>query len=115
MENAQQLGATADQVAGDANGAVAHAAQQLAEVGQYLQQVRDICENSTQTAAVLLGENHSGVEPITGSAAQVTEAVLQVQGMLTQLDLEIDGLTGVINAHAEMMRDIAGRAMGGGA
>lgn len=113
MENAQHLHESVGEVTNDAIGAGGLAVDGLDTVGQGIQRVQEIIENSTQTAAMLLGENHPGVETITGSAATVSERVIALHGQVEALRAEINGLDGLVLAHGDVIRSIAERAMGG--
>lgn len=115
MENAQQLAESAGQVTQDAIGANTAAASAIDNVAQNLERTRQICEESTSTAAMLLGEGHAAVGTIVGSAGTVTDAVLNVQNQAEALRAAIIDLDQLVIAHADVMISCAQAAMGGGA
>lgn len=114
MKNAQMLREAAGQVVQDAIGASTATAESIEAAGQNLARVQGICEESTSTAAILLGEGHSAVQAIVGSAANVTEKVIAIQGMLQNVKVAIIELDALVTAHGGTMQQAAERAMGGG-
>lgn len=116
MENAQQLYGLGGQLVEEGSAAATSAATGLDTIRQDLQRVTEICENSTQQAALLLGEGHNGVGVIVGSAAVVAGKVDGALALIGQLVDEIN--TAVIQSvlsHGEVMRNTANSAMGVGA
>jgi len=113
MENALHLRETAGEVTNDAMGAATSSVEGLDTVAAGMQQVKEVVENSTQTAALLLGEGHPGVDVITGSAATVSERVQSLHEQIQALRAEINGLDGLVLAHGDVIRTVAERAMGG--
>jgi ABC-type transporter Mla subunit MlaD len=113
MDNARHLHESAGEVTNDAMGAATSAVEALDTVAAGMQQVKDVVENSTQTAAMLLGEGHPGVDVITGSAATVSEKVQSLHEQIQALRAEINTLDGVVLAHGDVMRTVANGAMGG--
>jgi hypothetical protein len=111
-ENAQQLIQHGDQVAEGCVGVNTLAGDAVNAVLQRLQQVKDQIEGTTQTAANLLGEGHSGVQTITGSASVVVEKVIELQGLAEKLQASISSLDQLILAHADSIRDAGHKAMG---
>lgn len=114
MENAQQLASSAGQVTQDAIGANTEAASVLDTVMAALERTRQICEESTSTAATLLGEGHAAVGTIVGSAGNVTDEVLRVQNQAEALRAAIIALDERVVAHGDVMIQCAQAAMGGG-
>jgi hypothetical protein len=112
MENAQQLASMAEGVATDAIGVNTVAGESVNETVQKLEQVRQAIEETSQTAAVLLGENHPGVGAVTGSASVVTEKIQDLIGMAHSLQENITALDQLILAHSTAMKEAAQRAMG---
>jgi hypothetical protein len=111
-ENALHLREAAGEMAQDAIGASSVAAEDLQSVRQSFARVQEIVENTTQTAATLLGEQHPAVGEVTGSAAGVTDKVLQLQQAIDNVLGQLIELDGLVTSHAEVMQSVAEKAMG---
>lgn len=114
MENAQQLINHGDQVAEGTIGVNTLAGDAVNTVVQRLEQVKEAIEGTSQTAANLLGEGHQAVETVTGSAAVVSEKILELQGQARALQESITALDQLIMAHADSIREAGRKAMGQG-
>jgi hypothetical protein len=114
MENAQQLIAHGDTVAEGCIGVNTMAGDAVNTVVQRLQQVKDQIEETTSVAANLLGDGHSAVQTVTGSAAVVSAKVDELIGQAQGLQQSITSLDQLIIAHADSIRTAGNDAMGGG-
>ena len=114
MEAAQQLINHGNQVAEGTIGVNTLAGDAVNTVVQRLEQVKDAIEGTSQTAASLLGEQHPAVGVVTGSAAVVSEKVVELQGQARALQESITALDQLIMAHADSIREAGQRAMGQG-
>jgi phage terminase large subunit GpA-like protein len=114
MENAQQLIAHGDQVAEGCVGVNTLAGDAVNAVTQRLEQVKDQIEETTSVAANLLGDGHSAVQTVTGSAAVVSEKIDELMGQARALQESITSLDQLIIAHADSIRTAGNDAMGGG-
>jgi hypothetical protein len=114
MENAQQLIAHGDTVAEGCVGVNTMAGDAVNTVVQRLQQVKEQIEETTSVAANLLGEGHSAVQTVTGSASVVVTKVEELTGQAQALQQSITSLDQLILAHADSIRSAGNDAMGGG-
>lgn len=112
MENARHLMEAAGEVVNDAVGAATSAASHLEGTDQDLARVQEIIENTTQTAATLLGEDHPAVGTLTGTAAVVSEKVTELHGQVEALRAAITELDALIIQHGDAMQQAGQRAMG---
>lgn len=92
-ESAATLRAAGAEAAEQIAGVVQGISGDLDAISGKLQQAQTITEDSTNVAAQVLGEGHSGTDAIIGAAAQVVEKVLAIQGLLSQFALEAEGVT----------------------
>jgi conjugal transfer/entry exclusion protein len=99
MENAQQLIAHGDTVAEGCIGVNTMAGDAVNTVVQRLQQVKDQIEETTSVAANLLGDGHSAVQTVTGSAAVVSEKIDELMGQARALQERITSLDQLLSAH----------------
>jgi len=113
MENAQQLIATADTVGSEAVGVSTAAAESLNATTQALAQVQAIIQNTSQTAATLLGEGHAATQTVTGSASVVVQKIEELMGQAQALRENITAVDALILAHGDSMRTAGQQAMGG--
>jgi len=111
-ESASELRETGAKVVQDIGGMVQQINTDLDAIAAKLQQSQTFAEDSTNTAATVLGEGHPGTGEIVGAAANVVEQVVSMQGLVSQFSLEATTLTERAGALSQKFEEIANRLMG---
>lgn len=110
---AAELRQAGAQAANEIAGVIAEINGDLDRVSAKLQQARTIAEDSTNVAAQVLGDTHSGTTAIIGAAAEVVAKVEEVQGLVSQFSMQKDDVSERGGALSQVFESVANGLMQG--